>query len=253
MGSMLAYGCVKIQSGYAPERPSAPPGSPGSNPSFNALLWSVTPISPCSKNATQSAWCSRRGSDTGTLCPGGTAAFALATRPPSVSNHQLCSLHSAELALRVVCPSGANDATAATASARLSVYSMGGYATSPSTPRTMSAVPEVPSTAMDPTRARVVSESWSRRDQSAPRQASAQPPVGTPSPPMPPSTMGGYFALVSATASPRASTATQRAPLVPKLGRGTAVRRGRRRRGGGIAVAPRRAAPLAASRGRGGC
>ena len=150
----------------------------------------------------------------------------------------------------MVCPAGATAATAATASSRFSLYSIGGYATVPSSPLTTSAVPEVPSTDTATTRARTSVESWSSRDQSAPLQASAQPPAGTPSPPFPPSTILGYLALVSATASPRASTATQRAPLVPKSrprNRGPSVADADAA-AATIAVARRGTAPLAARR-----
>mmetsp|Transcript_29548 Transcript_29548/g.73746 ORF Transcript_29548/g.73746 Transcript_29548/m.73746 type:complete len:222 (-) Transcript_29548:590-1255(-) len=221
---MSAYGAARSHGGYAP-LPSTP--APGSKPSLSALLWSLTPISPCKRNATQSAWCSRRAPTPLPL----VGWVVLSWRSPSnatpvigcvvpswrslaneespllllllpLLTHQEWSLHNALVALRTVWPSGAMASTAGKASARFSLYSMGAHSGSPVTASTMSTVPEVPSTDTAVICAATVRGNLSNKAQSAPLHASTQPPSGTPSPPLPPPTMGGYAAASSCTMPP---------------------------------------------------
>eukprot|EP00882_Tetradesmus_deserticola_P023418 GHRQ01025484.1.p3 GENE.GHRQ01025484.1~~GHRQ01025484.1.p3 ORF type:complete len:144 (-),score=52.76 GHRQ01025484.1:41-472(-) len=67
LGNRDAYSCVDSHCGYD--------SGAGSKPSFSALFQSVTSGLPCSRYASQSAWCIRRG-----LAPAAAAACHVPAR-----------------------------------------------------------------------------------------------------------------------------------------------------------------------------
>mmetsp|Transcript_18482 Transcript_18482/g.51866 ORF Transcript_18482/g.51866 Transcript_18482/m.51866 type:complete len:200 (-) Transcript_18482:321-920(-) len=129
-GNKVANAWDASQSGYS--------SHPGSKPSLSALFQSVTNLSACSKEASQSAWCKS---------PGCLPACCAACHTPSKC--QWMTLHRVEVEAVAVWEAGAISFAIATAfSPMAALYSKGAASCAPVLLSTSIAVAEVPSRAM---------------------------------------------------------------------------------------------------------